>query len=164
MGPIGTGFLFIRRPHILKLDLAMAGWTGTTDMDEYFRYDLPWRDDAGRFEEGSLNAMGAAGLDAAIKLLLAVGLDTIEGRIMALNDRLIEGLRQRGYQIITPVAYRHERSGIISFQHQQHEPAQLEQRLSEAKVVISCRGEFIRVSPHFYNNEDDIDRLLSALP
>ncbi len=164
MGPIGTGFLFIRRQHIPTLDLAMTGWMGTTDTHEFFRYDLPWRDDAGRFEEGSLNVVGAAGLDAAIKLLLSVGLDTIEERILTLNDRLIEGLRQRGYQIITPVAKQSERSGIISFQHRRHDLAQLEQRLSEANVVISRRGDFIRVSPHFYNNQDDIDRLLAALP
>ncbi len=164
MGPIGIGFLFVRRQHIPSLKLAMAGWMGITDICEYFRYDLPWREDARRFEEGSLNPLGAAGLDAALKLLLSVGLATIEARIMGLTDRLIEGLRRRGYQIITPVAHRQERSGIVSFQHQQHDPAQLQKRLSHAKVVISRRGDFIRVSPHFYNNEDDIDRLLSALP
>lgn len=164
MGPIGTGFLFIRRNHILRLDPAMAGWLGTTDVHEYFRYDLPWRDDARRFEEGSLNSIGAAGLDAAIKLLLSVGLETIEQRIMTLTDQLIEGLRQCGYQVITPALHWPERSGIVSFQHRQHDPAQLERRLGEANVVISRRGSFIRVSPHFYNNEDDIDRLLSALP
>ncbi len=164
MGPIGTGFLYVRRQHIPTLDMAMAGWMGTTDIHEHFRYDLPWRDDARRFEEGSLNVVGAAGLDAAIKLLLSVGIETIEERIMALTDRLIEGLRERGYQVITPIAHRHERSGIISFQHSRHDPAQLEQRLTEANVVISRRGAFIRASPHFYNDEEDIDRLLLALP
>jgi cysteine desulfurase/selenocysteine lyase len=164
MGPIGTGFLFIRRQHFSTLDPAMAGWMGTTDSHEFFRYDLPWREDARRFEEGSLNRVGAAGLDAAIKLLLSVGLETIEQRIMALTDRLIEGLRQRGYRVISPVACQDERSGIVSFQHEQHDPEQLAQGLTEAKVVVSRRGMLIRVSPHFYNNEDDIDRLLSALP
>lgn len=164
MGPIGTGFLFIRRQHISRLGLVMAGWFGTTDIHQHFRYDLPWREDARRFEEGSLNMIGAAGLDAAIKLLLAVGLDTIEQRILALTDRLIEGLERCGYQVISPVAHPSERSGIVSFQHQRHDPLQLEGRLCEANVVISRRGPFIRVSPHFYNNGDDVDRLLSALP
>ena len=164
MGPMGIGFLFIRRPHISRLDAAMAGWLGTTDTEEYFRYDLPWRDDARRFEEGSLNVIGAAGLAAAIELLLSAGIEPIEQRIMALTDRLIEGLRRRGYQVISPVAHPSERSGIVSFQHGQHDAAQLERCLTEARVVISRRSTFIRVSPHFYNNEDDIDRLLSALP
>jgi selenocysteine lyase/cysteine desulfurase len=164
MGPVGTGFLYVRRPHIPRLDLTVAGWMGITDIHQHFRYDLPWRDDAGRYEEGSHNLVGAAGLNAAIELLLSVGLDVVEARIAVLTERLIEGLRGRGYQIITPVAKVSERSGIVSFQHQQHDPAQLEQRLAEADVVISRRGAFIRVSPHFYNNEDDIDRLLAALP
>lgn len=164
MGPIGTGFLFVRRQHIHSLDLAMAGWAGTIDMHQHFRYDLPWHDDARRFEEGSLNMIGASGLNKAIELLLSVGIDTIEDRIMTLTDRLVEGLKQYGYQIITPIARRSERSGILSFRHQHHDPARLEQRLCEARVVISRRGPFIRASPHFYNNEEDIDRLLSALP
>jgi selenocysteine lyase/cysteine desulfurase len=164
MGPIGTGFLFVRRQHIPSLDLAMAGWMGTTDIHEYFRYDLPWREDACRFEEGSLNVLGATGLNAALQVLLSVGLDPIQARIMSLTDRLIEGLPQRGYQIISPVARQSERSGIVSFQHARHDPAQLERSLSEAQVVISRRGPCIRVSPHFYNNEEDIDRLLAALP
>jgi cysteine desulfurase/selenocysteine lyase len=164
MGPIGTGFLFIRRQQIPTLDLAIAGWIGTTDTNEHFRYDLPWRNDARRFEEGSLNRIGAAGLNAALELLLSVGIESIEQRIMTLTDRLVEGLRQRGYQVITPVAHRQERSGIVSFQHKHHQSPQLERRLAQANVVVSRRGTFIRVSPHFYNNEEDIDRLLSALP
>ncbi len=164
MGPTGIGFLFISQQHISRLDLAMAGWLGTTDIYDPFRYDFPWRDDAQRFEEGSLNMIGSAGLNAAISLLLSVGLETIEQRIMALTNRLIEGLRQRNYQFITPIIHPSERSGIVSFYHRQHEAVQLKQRLTEAKVVVSQRSTFIRVSPHFYNTEEEIDWLLHALP
>jgi hypothetical protein len=49
-------------------------------------------------------------------------------------------------------------------QHQRHGLAQLEQQFSEANAVISRRGDFIPVAPRFYNNDDDMDRLLAALP
>lgn len=49
-------------------------------------------------------------------------------------------------------------------QHQRRGLAQLEQQFSEASAVISRRGDFIRVAPRFYNNGEDMDRLLAALP
>lgn len=163
MGPIGSGFFFIRREHVEALDTAVAGWLGTTDSDNYFRYDAPWRDDARRFEEGSLNNVGSAGLDAAINMILSVGLGVIEERVLSLNDRLVEGLRERGYTVLSPVERRSERSGIVSFRHGRHDVGQIKERLDNAGVVVSLRGDFIRVSPHFYNTPDDIDRLLHAL-
>jgi selenocysteine lyase/cysteine desulfurase len=102
----------------------------------------------------------AAGLD----LILSFGLGQIESRILALGDLLIEGLRARGCLITTPIARRSERSGIICFRHPKVDSTTLAQRLHEADVVVSLRGDVIRVSPHFYNSSDDLERLFRALP
>lgn len=164
MGPIGTGFLYCRRALIETLIPARVGWWGVVDRDDYFRYDSPLRDDARRFEEGSLNFLGFHGLGASLELLLEVGISRIEERVLGLTDYLIAGLQERGYHITTPIASPQERSGIVCFHHPYHSVDDLEQRLRKARVVISKRGRFIRVSPHFYNDEADIDRLLDALP
>src|SRR3989441_4255708 len=57
-----------------------------------------------------------------------------------------------------------ERSGIVSFRHPRMVPAELHTRLREAGVIISLRGDFLRASPHYYNSDEDLDRLLEALP
>lgn len=164
MGPIGVGFLYCRRALIEKLIPTRVGWWSVVDRDDYFRYDSPLRDDARRFEEGSLNFLGIHGLGASLELLLEIGIPRIEERVLSLTDYLIAGLQRRGYNITTPIASPQERSGIVCFNHPHHALDDLEQRLRKARVIISKRSQVIRVSPHFYNDETDIDQLLNALP
>jgi cysteine desulfurase/selenocysteine lyase len=164
LGPIGAGFLYVRRDLLPRLDPVMTGWRAVEDRDNYYRYDSPLRASGERFEPGSLNAVSLAGMEAAIELLLSVGLDAIEARIMDLTDSLITGLQEHGCIITTPIAHRRERSGIICFQHPSLRSAMLLERLRAADVIVSVRGNVIRASPHFYNTEADLQRLLGALP
>ena len=164
MGPIGVGFLYCRRALIEELIPIRVGWWGVVDRDDFFRYDSPLVEDARRFEEGSPNFLGVHGLGASLELLLEVGIPRIEERVLGLTDYLISGLQERGYHITTPIASPQERSGIVCFNHPHHALDDLEQRLRKARVIISKRGHVIRVSPHFYNDETDIDQLLDAVP
>lgn len=164
LGPVGAGFLYIRRDRLPLLEPVMTGWRAVVDRDDYYRYDSPLRDTAERFEPGSPNVVGLMGMAAAMDLLLSVGLDQIEARILALTDYLIDGLQARGCTITTPIAHRRERSGIVCFRHCAVDPAVLAGRLHDLGVVVSLRGDVIRVSPHFYNTEDELGRVLDALP
>jgi len=163
LGPIGIGFFYCRRQRLSELDLSMAGWQGVVERENYFRYDSPWFSDARRFEVGSLNYLGIAGLGASLKLLLDVGIERIEGRILGLTDHLLALLKAEGYQIITPHACREERSGIVSFVPKDEDPGALAKRLRAADIVVSARGPYIRVSPHFYNTEAEIEQFVKAL-
>ena len=104
------------------------------------------------------------GLQAAIELLLSVGLDVIEDRILTLTDLLISGLQKHGCIVTTPIVHRRERSGIVCFRHPEVDSSLLVERLRAADVIVCMRGEVIRVSPHFYNTEADLERLLAVLP
>jgi cysteine desulfurase/selenocysteine lyase len=83
-------------------------------------------------------------------------------------SHLIEGLQERGYRIISPVASWEERSGIVTFDHEEHDSAGLHRRLTEARVSVSHSGKphspGLRVAPHFYNTEEEIEQLLGTLP
>jgi len=81
-----------------------------------------------------------------------------------LTDGLIASLADRGYELITPIGSRAERSGIVTFRHPDRAAAELHERLANESVIVSQRGDGIRVSPHLYNTWDDIERLLDALP
>jgi cysteine desulfurase/selenocysteine lyase len=164
LGPIGAGFLFVRRDLLSRLEPVMSGWRSVVDRDDYFCYDSPLRSTGERFEPGSLNNVGLLGMEAAIDLLLGVGMGEIESRILALTDSLIESLQSRGCTITTPMADRRERSGIVCFRHPELAPEVLAKRFKASDVVVSQRGDVIRVSPHFYNTEEELERLLDALP
>jgi selenocysteine lyase/cysteine desulfurase len=170
LGPIGAGFVYIRPNLMSRIEPVMAGWRGVVDRDNYYCYDSPLRDSCERFEPGSLNVVGLLGMEAAIRLLLSIGIASIEARILALNDLLIAGLQRHGCIVTSPIAHRRERSGIICFRPPaaagapSTAAAELAARLRAADVIVSPRGNVIRVSPHVYNTKEDIQRLLDALP
>ena len=164
LGPIGAGFLYVRRELLQVLEPVMAGWRSVVDKDNYFKYDSPLCDCGERYEPGSPNFAGLLGMEAAIDLLLSAGMKEIEARILGLTDYLIGGLQEKSCAIDTPIADRRERSGIVSFRHLAMDSAKLHERLDAAGVIVSLRGAMIRVSPHFYNTEDEVDRLLAVLP
>jgi cysteine desulfurase/selenocysteine lyase len=163
LGPIGIGFLYCRAERLPEIDLVMGGWRGVADQGNYFRYDAAWYADARRFEVGSLNHLGIAGMGGSLQLLLDVGIERIEARIRQLTDYLLAGLLDLGFMVITPHERPSERSGIISFVPDNRDPQALAAQLLEAGVAVSARGPCIRVSPHCYNTETEIDRLLDVL-
>ena len=83
--------------------------------------------------------------------------------MLALTDLLSDGLARRGYRVISPRDER-ERSGIIIFVSDHHPTEQLFARLTAARIIVSVRGGGIRVSPHYYNGEGEIEQLLDTLP
>jgi selenocysteine lyase/cysteine desulfurase len=164
LGPIGAGFVYIRREHLSRLDPVAAGWRSVVARDDYYRYDSPLRTSGERFEPGSLNHVGLVGMGAALDLLLSVGMEAIEARILNLTGKLITGLQQRGCAVTTPVDDPRHRSGIVCFRHPEMDTPALAEQIQAADVIVSLRGEIIRVSPHFYNTEAELEQLLAVLP
>jgi len=66
-------------------------------------------------------------------------------------------------EILSPIEEKKYRSGIIVFKPKERKPLDVVIELEKKKIIVSARGNGIRVSPHFYNNEDDIDKLVTAL-
>ncbi|MEZ4572570.1 MAG: aminotransferase class V-fold PLP-dependent enzyme [Thermomicrobiales bacterium] len=81
-----------------------------------------------------------------------------------LADYLVEGLAGSGYEIVSDRSPEH-RSQIVTFSSGDHDRnASIVEEMNDRKISLSLRGGCVRVSPYFYNNEDDIERLLEALP
>ncbi len=165
LGPTGAGFFYCRTDRLNELNRVVLGFGGTAHAPgDYFDFNLPWKDDASRFEEGSLSMPSVVGFAASLKLLLDLGIPQIERRILELTDYLLEQLQGRNVEIITPHACPQERSGIVSFIPKGQDPVVLAERMAQADIVISQRGPAIRVSPHFYNTTEEIDRVLEFVP
>ena len=163
LGPLGIGFAYVSERLFPRLWPPSLGIESVVQDHEYFRYELCLKPDARRFEDSGPNLAGLSGLGAAAELLLEAGPEQIEARVLQLADSLREGLLGRGFRLLLQPAP-DERSGIVSFRHRTDPAATVHARLREAGVVTSLRGDFVRASPHFYNNDDDLGRLLEALP
>lgn len=164
MGPAGNGIFYIKRELLDRLTLVWKGWLSVEGFEDFERYDQPLHPTAQRFEEGVKNVVGIYGLGASIDTLLEFGIPNIAQHILGLNALAIEGLKQCGYEVVSPHAHDGERSGILIFKHPTIPAADLEARLKAANIIVSVRAGAVRVSPHFYNSPDDIQRLLDVLP
>ena len=164
LAPEGAAIFYCADEKRERLINTNVGWSSVVNPRDFLNYDLTQKPDATRFEEGSYNSVGLYGLNAAIELLLEVGVSTIETHILQLTIALIEGLESKGYRVITPKADS-ERAGIVVFESDQHTPIELYELLHEQKIITAERGSGLRVSPHFYNTESEINtHLLEVLP
>jgi len=163
LAPEGCGILYVRPECIDQMNLSMCGWCGLVNPQDYDNYDQAYKPDAKRFEEGSHNLMAIHALGSSMRLLLDVGIHVVMQRVATLTDYLADKLTEKGYDIITPRRFEN-RAGIISVSRQGVDPVPLTARLQEKKILVAARRGFLRISPHFYNDFDELDRLLAELP
>ncbi len=169
LSPEGTGFGWLNPAWLERLEPVSVSWTGLDDPFDFLgrgapdaRFDKPLRGDARRFEGGALNVAGAHALGRSVEAMLELGPDEIERHILHLNALAAEGLRERGYRVLSPQDGG-QRSGITVFSRPDSGNAALRAALLKRKIIVGYPCGNIRVSPHYYNNESDIDRLLAAL-
>ena len=157
----GVSFLYIRKSMIDQLRVAWPGWRSAADLWDFFKYEQPLVEDASRFEGGTPNFIGALSLAKSIGML-SQRKEEIAKHILHLTDRLCDGLQRIGAEIGSD---RHPEtsSGIVTFNIPQCDPIELGRHLQKKKIVTTYRTNGVRVSPHGYNTEVEIDGLLSAL-
>lgn len=160
MGPKGTGFIYISPALLPRLEPVFAGWLAVNNAWDFFNYRIEWLPSARRFEGGTQNFLGCFGLRESTGLIIETGIGTIAEQIESLAGRLIEGLGERGLEVITPSSAC-ERAGIVTFCIDDGQSVM--DRLAKKNVFIALRDGKLRVSPHFYNTIGDIDRFLTFL-
>jgi selenocysteine lyase/cysteine desulfurase len=163
LGPEGAGIFFCAPKFLPKVKQAYASWLSVREPHRFEHLALDLATAARRFECGTLNIAGLAGLHQSLKTLLEVGIDRIMERVIFLTGLAWEGLRKKGYRLLSPWEAG-ERSGILTFVHPARDRSELADLLKEAGVIATLRGGGIRISPHFYNNEEDVEKFLDALP
>lgn len=166
LGPEGIGIFYARRDLIPKLKPPLIGWNSVEDPLDFDRIHFELRKDAGRFEEGSPATFMIYALGAAIDLLLEVGVERIRERVHELTEHLIHGLQALPVTVKNSLKPEH-RSGMVLFSllenHEAHKLMELEQHLREKKIVASHRQGAIRLSPHFYNTKEEMDKTLKEI-
>ncbi len=163
LSPEGVGVFYARKGSMDKLDVREVGWASVVDKENYLDYKFALRPDASRFECGSLNTLGIYGLRGSLEVIHETGIEEIEKQVLGLTDYLVEGLEGKGYGMFSP-RKEGEKSGIVSFSSERHDLSEVHDNLIKKGLIVSLREGRIRVSPHFYNDYEEIDRLLQYLP
>ncbi len=161
LSPEGTGIFYCRKELALRINPPLIGWKSIINESDYDHIDFRLKTNSLRFEEGSLNVMGIFALGAAIGLHIEVGIDRIQARVIELGDLIIREAEKRDLQVRTP-KNKNERGGIISIIGNL-DPINVKDKLKEEGILVNVRGGAIRVSPHFYNTEQEVLRFFDAI-
>ncbi len=153
----GAAFIYAGDRAIERIHQASLGWTSIDNAFDFTLRPDDLRTSAARFENGTLNFAGITALNASLKLFYEFGLKEIERNVLDLSAYLIDRLQQRGVEVITPTPER-EHAGIVSFNFPDAE--KVFERLHKQNIIISLRQGRLRVSPHFYNTEEELRKLM----
>jgi selenocysteine lyase/cysteine desulfurase len=161
-GPFGAAVMYVA-PHLqTRFEPGLAGFRSHKDMWDLKADRIQYRDDAGRFEFGTMAYGCALGLGKAVEFILTLGSDAVFEHNLKLRERLVEGLKQSGAQLLSPSSEK-ERSPIVSARFPDFSSRTIVDFLKEQGVIVSPRADFVRFSPHLYNSSDDIDHALEVL-
>lgn len=162
LAPEGAGIAYVRREWIDRLHPIGVGAHSVAKPFDYSTIAFDLKPHAGRYEGGALNQPGITALGESMNLLLGVGIEAVASRVLELTDYLCERAPAAGLEVYSS-RRPNDRSGIVSLASPDAVPKELMKRCRDAGVVINVRGGRLRVSPHAYNTEDEIDRFLDVV-
>jgi cysteine desulfurase / selenocysteine lyase len=162
LGPEGCGILYISRALQERVEPVEFGWTNVAGFNDYGRRDMALRNDAGRYECGTLNTVGCYGLRASIDFLLEVGVERIAGAVQSLGDQIYGQVRRKGYEVLGERTAANG-AGIVSFRKPGANSAALVERLRQHGISTAERAGWIRASPHFYIEPQEIEQMIELL-
>ncbi len=170
LGPEGAGLLFIRQKNLERLEPLMQGWGSLQMAGQFQTSNMVLKNDASRYEGGSANHVGQLGLAESLQVLLDHGCNLadnpIADAVLENAANIEEGLKSIGANVFrakSSVQSENELSGIVTFEVAGADPNELRRYLLQEEIVVSVRHGRLRVATHAYNDQDDIQRLITAV-
>ena len=168
LGPCGAGILYVRRELQKKINPPIYGWHNVRSPNFVAQEQIVFRNGAVKYEAGTHNLVGLVGLIAAMELALEIGVENISAELLRKRTWLVPALQAKGFTVLNADVKTENASSIVSFYQNGKDLAALNQKLADAEIVASLRTNragqnFIRLSPHFYNTDAELQRALALL-
>src|SRR5687767_12502869 len=158
----GSGFVYLSRELLRQSKPHSIGWLSLQEPYDMKNDELHLRHDAAaRTELGCPHFAGMFALGASIELLTRVGMRNIQERALALNTLLTGRLVENGWNVLSPIEAEDDRSAETLVMAP--DPGAVVRKLAQRKVIVTEKPQGIRVATDFFNNEEDIERLIEAL-
>ncbi|MBA3357145.1 MAG: aminotransferase class V-fold PLP-dependent enzyme [Pyrinomonadaceae bacterium] len=158
----GSGFVYISRALLGETKPRAIGWLSVDDPygDRNSEVNLR-KDAAARSELGCPHFAGIFALGASVDFMTGIGMRNIQKRALSMNRILTDRLVEAGFRVLSPLGNENSRSAetLVAFEN----PAQVVTKLAERSVIVTEKPEGIRVATDFFNNEQDIERLIEGL-
>jgi selenocysteine lyase/cysteine desulfurase len=168
LGPAAAGIFYVKASRFETLKPTLLG-SWNVESPQFVAQDVINYEDTGRrYEPGMLNLPGIIGMEAAMRMLLNTGIDAIAERLLHLRNTLIELVQPLGFEPYVQIDDPALQSGIVTLSHPTRDMRELARLLEANNVTPSLRqnriGEdLLRLSPHFYNTEDEFERVVELM-
>ncbi|WP_169979720.1 aminotransferase class V-fold PLP-dependent enzyme [Tautonia rosea] len=162
LGPEGAGLLFVRSDWIERVRPILVGSNSVTSSYNDPEPAFTLKPDAGRWEGGCYNVAGLLGFGNSLELFLELGPERVSERILDRAEGVRDRARSAGWTVLgsdLPA----DRSGIVVLDRPGTDPNAIVRNLRVSGVAVSARRGHLRISPHLYNTDDDLDRLAEGL-
>ncbi len=168
LGPCAAGVMYVRKEIQDVFNPPVHGWHNIKCPDFVAQEEFAFRNDARKYEAGSPNFFGLAGLHTCFEIIKELGLENISNALLTHRRYITSELEKRG---ITPLGVGFDTSnagGMVSFTRPDLDLAMIHKKLAKKKIIVSLRRDrkltqYIRLSPHYYNNTDDLDVFFTKL-
>jgi cysteine desulfurase / selenocysteine lyase len=163
-GPEGIGYIYLSDLARERVDPALVGWISVETPWDFVDREQPFKPNALAWESGTSTSSLFYGLEQSLKVLNDIGLQNIEEHLCDLTGALCDGLSGKNYEIVSS-REPDEKSAIVCIRHREGlHPNAIASQLQDAGVIVSPRGDRLRIAPHLYNNDADVEKLIAALP
>jgi selenocysteine lyase/cysteine desulfurase len=161
LGLQGMAFIYITEELQNKLKTASVGWLSVENAWELIDYDFTLKKTANRYQPGTLNTFGIYAIDASLKTFDEFGFNDIEEQVLSNSKYFIEQLTDTTFTPILQYFNKKNLSGTISFKRE--DAADIFNHLQAKNIETAVREDIVRLSPHFYNTKDEIDKVVAIL-
>lgn len=162
--PEGCGYIYLSDRARERIRPTLVGWISVETPWDFEDRAQPFKPTALAWESGTGPASLFYGLEQSLRLLHEAGAGNIQQHLEDLSDHLCDSLAGKDYDIISSRAPS-EKSAIVCIKNRRGLPSnKIAAELEAAGVIVSPRGDRLRIAPHFYNNSEDIERFIHALP
>ena len=168
LGPCAAGILYVKKDLQERLRPPVFGWNNVRCPDYVAQEQINFRTGPARFEAGSHNIVGLVGLKAAMELLLGLGIGNIAAELLRKRHWLVPALQANGWSILCAKPPKESAGAILSLHRTDMDMEEIHKRLTAANIVTSLRADrtgrkYIRLSPHFYNTDEELRRAVELL-
>jgi len=168
LGPCAAGILYVRRELQEKLNPPIYGWHNVRNPNFVTQETIEFKKDARKFEAGTQNLIGLVGLIASMEMILEIGVENISAELLRKRNFLVPALQQKGFTVLNADAEPKNASGIVSFFHSGKDLTAIHKKLSDTNILTSLRVDrkgqnYIRIAPHFYNTDAELQKVLGLL-
>lgn len=161
LGLQGMAFIYVSKKIQEKIEPPFIGWLSVQNAWDLLQYDMRLKTSASVFQTGTVNTLGIYVLNTILKLFESYGFNKIENSVIDNTLLLRNSLLENDIRLYPAELDEKFMAGIVTFKHP--DASGLYKWLAQKKIMVSLREGLIRLSPHFYNTAEDIDRVVDII-